>query len=86
MIRCHLKGNQRDWDLNLQQLAGAIRSTESRQTGYTPNMMMLGREVIQPVDLLTGTCKLNFKVTEPSPYITDLKNTLEEVHTLAREK
>lgn len=86
MIRCHLKGNQRDWDLNLQQLAGAIRSTENRQTGYTPNMMMLGREVIQPVDLLTGTCKLNFKVTEPSPYITDLKNTLEEVHTLARDK
>ncbi|VDI00836.1 Hypothetical predicted protein [Mytilus galloprovincialis] len=38
-IRCFLKGKQRDWDQNLQLLAGAIRSTENRNTGYSPNML-----------------------------------------------
>ena len=84
-IRCYLKGKQKDWDENLQQLAGAIRATENRQTGFTPNQMMLGREVIQPVDLLTGTCNLNLKIKEPGQFITDLKDTLEKVHSIARE-
>ena len=43
LIRCFLKGNQKHWDDHLQQLAGAIRSTVNRSTGFTPNMM-LGRE------------------------------------------
>ena len=46
LMRCFLKGNQTFWDEHLQQLAGAIRSTVNRSTGFTPNMMMLGREVI----------------------------------------
>ena len=30
----------------------AIRSTVNRQTGFTPNFLMLGREVLQPIDLM----------------------------------
>ena len=30
-------------DIHLQQIAGAIRATENRQTHFTPNMLFLGR-------------------------------------------
>ena len=30
----------------------AMRSTVNRQTGFTPNFLMLGREVLQPIDLM----------------------------------
>ena len=85
-VRCYLKGKQSKWDANLQQLAGAMRSTENRQTGYTANMMMLGREVFQPIDLVTGTCIINHKIKAPCQFVIDLKDTLENVHTSAREQ
>ena len=84
-IRCFLKGNQKDWDKNLQQLVGAIRSTENRNTGYTPNMLMLGREIQLPVDLMTGVSIVNKQLKEPSDYVKSLKNTLEDVHQIVRE-
>ena len=36
----------------LTQLAGALRSAVNRSTGYTANMLMLGREVNTPADLM----------------------------------
>ena len=30
----------------------AIRSTVNRQTGFTQNFLMLGREVLHPIDLM----------------------------------
>ncbi|CAC5379690.1 unnamed protein product [Mytilus coruscus] len=44
MIRCFNKKRQDSWDVHLQQLTGAIRATENRQTGFTPNFMVFGRE------------------------------------------
>lgn len=49
LIRCHLKGK---WDEDLPILTGALRSLPNRSTGLTPNLMMLGREVRQPMDLV----------------------------------
>jgi transposase InsO family protein len=44
-VQCFIGKNQRSWDKYLPQLAGALRSSVNRSTGYTPNMMMLGREI-----------------------------------------
>jgi transposase InsO family protein len=35
-IRCYINNKQSEWNLHLQQIAGAIRSTENRQTKFTP--------------------------------------------------
>ena len=35
--------------------AGAIRATVNRSTGFTPDRMMLGREVMMPLDLMLGS-------------------------------
>ena len=53
----------------------------NRSTGYTPNMMMLGREVNQPVDLLFPT-----KATEMSAdqYVAELQKSLKKAHDVAR--
>ena len=84
LIRCFLKGNQQDWDQYLQQLAGAIRSTVNRQTGFTPNLMMLGREVMLPVHLLIG--EIETQGLAPAEYVKRLRSVLRNVHTLARDK
>ena len=43
---------QTDWYLHLGTVGMAIRSTVNRQTGFTPDFLMLGREVLQPIDSL----------------------------------
>ncbi|VDI19469.1 Hypothetical predicted protein [Mytilus galloprovincialis] len=87
MIRCFTKKRQDSWDVHLQQLTGAIRATENRQTGFTPNFMVFGKENIQPIDLVLGLDAPNRtreqkKLTD---YIKILRETLTEVHDLARE-
>ena len=84
LIRCFLKGNQKHWDDHLQQLAGAIRSTVNRSTSFTPNMMMLGREVMLPVDLMIAAKDLEHLY--PAEYVKKLREVMNQVHTLAREK
>ena len=75
-----LKGNQQNWDEHLQQLAGAICSTVNRNTVFTPNLMMLGREITLPIDLMIGTIETsNLSFSE---YVVRLKNILQQVHQL----
>ena len=83
LIRCFLKSNHKSWDEHLQQLAVAIRSTINRHTGFTPNMMILGREVMLPVDLMFGS--ISQEETTSAEYVTKLQQILCQVHTLARE-
>jgi len=46
-------------------------------------MMMLGREILQPLDLMLGTASTKDK--EPPEYIQNLQESLQKVHLLARE-
>lgn len=84
MVRSFLQNDQTVWDLKVPQLAGAIRATVNRSTGFTPNMMMLGREVISPADII-------FNVepsTEPqhaAPYVQMLRKQIEDAHLAARK-
>ena len=52
ILRCFIQGQQEDWDLHLATVGMAIRSTVNRQTVFTPNFLMSGREVLQPIDLM----------------------------------
>ena len=44
--RYYIKDSQDQWDLHLQQIAGALRRSVNRSTGYKANRLMLGREHI----------------------------------------
>ena len=41
-----------DWDQHLPYLLSAYRATVNESTGCTPNLLMLGREITMPVDLM----------------------------------
>ena len=85
MIRCYLNKNNRDWDYHLPWLVGALHSTEHRQTGFTPNKMMLGREVLKPLDILLGLHRTKFNVTNPPDWVIQLEKSMIAAHTMARE-
>jgi hypothetical protein len=51
VVRCYLNEKEKLWDEHFPLLASAIRSSYNKNTGFSGNMMMLGRELIQPVDL-----------------------------------
>ncbi|VDI29490.1 Hypothetical predicted protein [Mytilus galloprovincialis] len=84
-IRCFIKSKQHNWDLFLQQLVGAVRATRNSQTGFSANMMMLGREVFQPIDVILSTSNWNADRKEVPQYIKDLVENLNRVHDIARD-
>ena len=45
ILCCFIQGQQEDLDIHLATVGMAIRSTVNRQTGFTPNFLMIGREV-----------------------------------------
>lgn len=83
-VRCFVSEQQDDWDLYIAQLAGAIRSSVNRSTGFTPNMLMLGREVNTPVDLLYKTPNSQENLSQDE-YVTKLQKAIWRAHELARE-
>ena len=85
IIRCFIKGKQQNWDQHIQLAAAAIRSMENRQTGFTPNFLMFGRELLQPVDLLFGTANGTQRWESAPEYIKQLWIVIEEAHRNARE-
>jgi len=62
----------------------AYRSTQHPATGYTPNMLMLGREVLLPSQIIFP---LPPKQDDQNPdsYVSLLKSKLEEVYHTARQ-
>lgn len=75
--------HQRDWDRQLPVALMAYRATDHASTGFSPAMMMLGRELVLPVSLLYG------RVPHQSPeanFAKVLLDRLEEVHQVARDK
>ena len=85
MLRCLREKNIRDWDTSLSQIVGAIRSTVNRSTGFTPNKLMLAREVNKPVDVLFGLNPANYTLLTPPEYVAHVDKTIKASHEAARE-
>jgi len=47
--------DHRDWDEHLPFVMAAYRATKHDATGFTPNLLFLGREINFPIDLMYGT-------------------------------
>jgi hypothetical protein len=54
MIKAYIKDEQTYWDRFLGCLARAYRSTVQESTGLTPNLIMIGREVRLPAEVMFG--------------------------------
>ena len=82
MIKCFLKGKQDQWHRHLGCLAGAYHQTHHESTGFSPNLMMLGREVQSPMELHFGSTPHEAYSTY-GQFVTKLKETLQHVHEVA---
>jgi hypothetical protein len=82
-VRCFIGKSQKQWDLHLQQIAGALRSSVNRMTGFTANMMMLGREVNTPADVMFPPKHRDEQ--SPNDYVRELISTMEKAHETARQ-
>lgn len=87
MIKAYLRGEQKDWDLYLGCLAGAYRSTPNESTKITPNLLMMGREVRLPAELVFGSLGTyhNQEVTSYGDYVDSLRERMQHAHDVARK-
>ena len=83
MVRCAGMEHQNEWDVKLPLLMSAIRSTVNSTTGFTPNKLMLGREVCTPLQLMLPLGqRRNVNVLQ---YVQELQRGMEEAHRSARK-
>ncbi len=82
-VRCYIQNSQNQWDLHLQQIAGAIRASVNQSTGFTANKLMLGREVNTPAYLMFP--QHMSKSTNADDYVTKLTDDIQRAHVQARE-
>lgn len=69
-VRCYIEKAQDCWDEHLAQIAGALRSAVNRNSGFTANKLMLGREVN----------------TDIETYVRDLEDKILTAHETARRR
>ncbi|XP_060596675.1 protein NYNRIN-like [Ruditapes philippinarum] len=84
MIQKYINSNPINWDKHINLLLAAYRSTVHPSTGYTPNMLMFGREVNLPANLLFPFPR-DVDHTETHEYLYQLRDKVEECYHLARE-
>nr|XP_045615991.1 uncharacterized protein K02A2.6-like [Procambarus clarkii] len=82
-LRCYASYQHDSWDTYIQHIAGTIRSSVNRQTGFTPNKLMLGWETNQPIDLMYPR-EVQLQ-SDAIPYLANLQREIEKAHALARK-
>lgn len=84
MLSAYVNEHHTNWDEYLPYVMQAYRSAVHATTCYTPNSLMLSREVSTPLDLM---CKLpgNIRVIPRSQWVWELLVRLEEAYKIVRE-
>ena len=85
MISVYVNDNQKDWDIFLPLLTSAYRSCAHDSTGLSPNQIMPGREVYQPISLAFGFPGSGDCPVSPVEYVTKLWNKMSEIQVYVRK-
>lgn len=85
-VRCFVGKSQHQWDIELAQIAGALRASVNRSTGFTANKLMLGREVNMPAHLMFPSDRKRDdpQTADPESYAATLVHNLNRAHETAR--
>ena len=83
----YITDSQDQWDLHLQQIAGALQSAVNRSTNYTGNKLMLGREVNTPAYLMFPQAGVeNGQPQSVDQYVATLTKNIKAAHNAARSR
>lgn len=63
----------------------AYRATKHSATGFTPNFMMFGREISEPVDLVAGLPPDSDHAPSAPEYVQQMRERLKLAHNITRE-
>ncbi|RXN37833.1 Transposon Ty3-G Gag-Pol poly [Labeo rohita] len=78
--RCHW-----EWDLMVPYAVMAYRATKHSSTGFTPNMMLFGQEITEPIDLVAGMPPDDTLTQSIPQYVVQMRERLELAHQVARD-
>jgi hypothetical protein len=84
-VRCFIQKSQNQWNLYIQQIAGALRASVNRNTGFTANKLMLGRETNTPASLMFPLEGREHKDVEAEGYVKELWEEIGRAHNTARQ-
>lgn len=84
MLRSFVDEHQSDWDELLPYVLMENRSVEQESTGFSPNYLMLGREVRTPLDI-AFEMPSQIKDIPLQQWVWDLKEKMEMALTFVRE-
>ena len=75
MIKSYLRDQQHNWDQHLGCLAAAYQAGPHESTGMTPNLLMFGREVRMPIEVMLGSSRAptDEEVTSYGDYVETLR-------------
>ena len=77
--------DHREWDLHLQHVALAYRSTKHASTGYSPFQLMFGRKPVLPLDLVYNIPYATEPPTSFHHYVADQQRSLTQTFQRARD-
>ena len=83
MICTYVNENQDNWDQYLNFVTSAYRACQHESTGFTPNMLMFGREVNMPIALELGIRSEDENCTVE--FVCLLRERLQEIYEKVRE-
>ena len=78
--------NQEDWDEHLSYLLMAYHASQHGVTACSPALLMYGRELRGPVDLLCGPTPERPDRRPEEGYARRLEEGMEKVHAFARHQ
>ena len=82
MLRATAQENPTDWPNRLPAILAAYRMTIHSVTHTTPNMAMLGREVLFPTTLIASPPEEPVKLTVP--FVESFRQTMRDAHEQVR--
>ena len=84
MLRYYTDPGKGDWDEYTGLLAGAYRATVHASTGFSPNLMVFGTELVQPIDIVYGVYTGEKLDVSPHVFVQEVQKRLEDVWKQAR--
>ena len=78
-----VQDHQKDWDLHLTLLLMSYCSAMHETTNLTPAMLMFGRELRVPLDLLLGRPRADIEELSYLEYVERLRASIATVHDFA---
>ena len=83
MIKSFIDENPREWDSSIDLLMAAYRSTVHPAPGFTPNQIMLGRDVKLPIHLVYPNPEGEKSVCT-TDYVAEVRDKLEQIYENVR--